>query len=575
MSRVIAECPHCHKKYKVQPELLGRTTDCKQCKTKFEITAAPDSEDSFGLPDARQYLADQPFDPLAPSRGRDDDPAQTYEREGASQEPGKKVKARDWKKEVKQARMSKPFGPIQRTLLGFGALLVLAGVVINLLHIFGIQIGEGNVGRIIGLVTGLIGAGLVAASLMKFPSSSRVAGGAAALIVFLVFMASIINARKREQPVVEKEVVEEEVSTIAGFNSPWIETYPKWIGFDEMDRIPSVADRWNRHVISGTEFSASFPGEPTSDTGRLRVARKNVRTRELLADVNGFKFSLTSFPFPSPRGKNDKLKLNESEKGIGEIEFAQNTEFDGCIGKEYRITDSSVSTHGRFFLVGEDRIVHIKVEGTSTLVPGVLSGEFLDSLQVRSDGNRDDAEPPEFELSEKQQALTDTISENGRAIESLLSEHIRTGGLMNFPQKYLSISAGKDVGDRRFLVHPGKLPIVGVDLVEVRTKTGSLIAGLSPVYGDEATEQTIMANEGYALAGIDVNAGAWVKGVRFVFMKISPKGFDTSKMYRSKWYGTRSSGAPETIGADGKPIYGLWICRTRVCKSIGLIREDN
>ena len=146
---------------------------------------------------------------------------------------------------------------------------------------------------------------------------------------------------------------------------------------------------------------------------------------------------------------------------------------------------------------------------------------------------------------------------------------------MNFPAAYLSISAGKDVGTRRFMFHPGKLPIVGVDLITASSKEGSIVTNLAPIYGEATDENSIMATDGYALAGLEVNAGAWVKGVRLIFMKVTPIGFDTSKSYRTEWFGSRPSGVAEKLGGDGRPVYGFWNCRTDICKSIGLIRENN
>jgi len=575
VSKVLAICPHCQKKYRVQFELVGRTTNCKQCQNPFEIIAADDSADSFGIPDAKDYLANQAFDPLSPARtAYEEDPAQTFDVPGRDDSVPNKVEARDWKSELRKSRLQSPFGPIQRTLLGLGILFILGSVAINLLHLFGVQLGEGNSGRFIGLAFGLIGAGLVGVSLMRFPASARIAGAAAALFVFLVFLASLINAKKREQPIAAPPTNNEEKETIASFNSPWIKEYPQWLGFDEMERMPSVSDRWNRNLIPDSPFSASFPGEPTGDSQRYRINRTNIPTRELVSEVDGFQFSLSAFDFPSQRGQSDSFKLNESEKHFGEIKLARSIEYDGCPGKEYKIVTSSKSTHGRFFLVGE-KIVHIKLVGTSTQVPGVLSHEFLDSLQIREDRKRNDQAIPEFDLTSEQQAQQNDMIESARQVEELIALFIRSGGLMNFPNRYLSISAGKDAGSRRFLVHPGKLPILGVDLIEVRANRGSLIANLTPIYGEPTNEQSIMANQGYALAGLEVNSGKWIKGVRLVFMQVTPTGFNTSKAYRSKWYGTRASGPPEKLGGDGNPVYGLWMCRTNVLNSIGLIRENN
>ena len=576
VSRIIAVCPHCLKKYRVDAKLIGRKTECKQCNKSFEIQS-DDSADTLDLPHVKDFLADQDFDPLAPRQEGHDDPAQTHDVEERDPKPenASPVAARDWKKEIQRSKKDAPFGHIQRILLGFGVFLVLASVLANLLPLFGVLLGEGNNGRFVGLVVGLAGAGLVAASLLRFPASARIAGTASAIFVFVVFFASLVNARKLEHKVNPSQpIASENSSSIRQFNSPWIDRFPNWNGFDDMQRIPSVADRWNRHQLGSTKFSASFPGEPTSANERIRVARTNVDVDVSRASVNDFDFSLSTFKFPSPRGKTDRLMLNESEAAFGDIEFGKTIEFDGFPGKEYRITDSAKSTHGRFFLV-DNQVVHIKVNGSSTMVPGVLSHEFLESLQLRLTGSRTDTRPAAFELTVEQVARDAAISNNVRQIESLVSEYIRTGGLMNFPAAYLSISAGMDSGDRRFLVHPGKLPILGVDLIVVKTGSGSLIAQMAPIYGEATDDQSIMANQGYALAGIEVNSGAWIKGVRLVFMKITPVGFDTSRSYRSQWYGTRSSVVSEKLGGDGRPVYGFWMCRTNLCKSIGLIRENN
>ena len=285
-----------------------------------------------------------------------------------------------------------------------------------------------------------------------------------------------------------------------------------------------------------------------------------------------YDFSLKAFKFPE-RGRTDKQMLNATELAIGDIEFGKSIEVDEFNGREYRITDSARSTHGRLF-VADDYVVHIKVDGLSTMVPGVLSREFLGSLLLRS-SNLTEARPPKFDLTPEQQDRDQAISDRLKKLESLVEQDIGIKALMNFPPAYLSISAGKDAGDRRFMVHPGKLPVIGMDLIEVKTRSGSIITNIAPIFDEATDENSIMAREGYALAGMEINAGSWIKGVRPVFMKITPIGFDTSKSYRENWIGTRPSGIPERIGGDGRPVYGIWSCRTTICKSLGLIRECN
>lgn len=580
MSKIKVACPHCHKEYRVAPTAVGKTTICKQCGHRFKITV-PSNSDSFGLPDVKDFVSGQDFNPVVGTAVVDDavgvDPQSSQVAKSNEPGPLQQARVRDWKKEIKKKRSSGPFGPLQRVLLSTGVICVLASVMINLFNLLGIQwLDElGTLGCFIGLAIGLIGAIFVAGSLFRFPAAARLAGAGAAIFVFAVFMGALVNTREGKAPDITSasgDAQRNAENTLDQFNSPWLAEYPNWMGFEDMDRMPSPADRWNRHQLIGTPFSASFLGQPKAGKKRIRVNKKNVDMDTLQSVEKGFTFTLAAFKYPGTR-KESKEMLNQTELAIGDIEFGVSIEKAGYSGREYRVTETSKSRHGGIFAVDE-MVVHISVEGSSTMVPGVLSREFIGSLLTRPI-DLTETRPPNFELNDDQKANDKAISENVRDLGVLVSEHIRTGGLMNFPAAYLSISAGKDVGNRRFMFHPGKLPIKGVDLNIVKTKEGSALTNFAPIFGEATSEQSIMARDGYGLAGIEVNAGAWVKGVRLVFMEITPIGFDTSKSYRTDWFGTRPSGVGEVLGGDGRPVYGIWCCRTNICKSIGLIREDN
>lgn len=577
MSKIRVACPHCQKEYRVAAAAAGKTTKCKQCEQRFRITV-PSSSDSFGLPDVKDFVSGQDFNPVV-NAGAVQDSAEVDSQSPQPSEPGplQQARVRDWKKEIKKKKNSGPFGPLQRVLLTTGIICGLASVVLNLFNLLGMQLvdGLGTMGCFIGLAIGLLGAGLIGGSLFRFPAAAKLAGAGTAIFVFAVFMGAVVNTQDGDARESVSATGDPKVGTenkLAQFNSPWLEKYPTWMGFEDMESMPSPADRWNRHQLIGTPFSASFLGTPKAGKKRMRVNKKNVDMDTLQSAEKGFTFTLSAFKYPGIR-KESKEMLNQTELAIGDIEFGESIKKAGYPGREYRVTDTSKSRHGGIFAV-EDMVVHISVEGSSTMVPGVLSREFIGSLLTRPIDLTEKA-PPTFELDEKQQAHQKAISENLRDLGVLVSEHIRTGGLMNFPAAYLSISAGKDAGDRKFLFHPGKLPIRGVDLNVVKTKEGNAIASFAPIFGEATNDQSIMARSGYALAGIEVNAGAWVKGVRLVFMEVTPIGFDTSKSYRTDWFGTRPSGVGEVLGSDGRPVYGIWCCRTNICKSIGLIREDN
>jgi hypothetical protein len=573
VSRVIAVCPHCHKKYRVDVRLIGRKTNCKQCKTEFSI-AAEDPEDSFDIPDASEYMANQAFDPLAPPVEAEDDPAQDPDQHRRQPVPPP-IQVRDWKQQIKQARRESAFGALPRSLLGVGVLLALVSVTINLAHILGWQPGEGNAVRLAGLIIGLLGAGSVAGSLYRFPAAARLAGAAAAIFVFAVFLASVINAQKRQGDTGPRspEADADTVESLEGFGSPWYASFPGWQGFDSMQRMPAPADRWNRQQLANTNCSATFPGQPRTESRPLRIAGTSAQVTSLASRFQDFDFSLGVVALPEQVADSVPTMLDDFESTLGLSQPSEAIEFGGFAGREYRLVSSSRSAHGRFLAV-DRQIVHVRTSGRSTLVPGALSREFLASLQLRPRTDEASASPPRIRLTESQSQREAAINGRLQQIESLISSHIRAGGLMNFPPAYLSISSGQDAGNRRFLFHPGKLPVLGVDLIVVESPAGSALANLAPIFDKATDDQSIMARPGYALAGIETNAEGWVKGIRLVFMKMTPRGFDTSQSYRTAWYGTPASGLPGKVGGDGSPVYGVWICRTSICKSIGLIRES-
>ncbi len=574
MSKIIAACPHCDKQYRVDEKVVGRITNCKGCQQKFEIAVKMDSDDSFGIPNANEY--EQPFDPLAPARERDDDPAQTFDT-GREEAQPVSSKARDWKNEIKNKKRTAAFGSLQKIALGLGAVLVLAGIVMNFLPLVGVKLTEGNVGRLIGLAIGLAGAGLVAVSLRKFKPASTLAGTASAMFVFLVFGASIIGGDKDPENLLaddDEASVAQDESALAVFGGPWVERYPTWTGFENLESMPSIADVWNRVAIGNSEVSASFLGKTSRDNRRLRVARTNVDFTVLRSEIEGYTFELSRFRFPSPSGKTPKRILNETEQSFGEeIKKAKSIEHLGVLGRDYRIATSGVSTHGRYFFV-DDHIVHATLKGSSLLVPGALSHEFLNSLIFEIKDKPTD-KPLQFELDDDQKTLVKSMGENIRQIELLMDEYIHKRCRLNFAAHYLTVSVGKPSNARNFIAHPGKQPIVGVDVLTTKARRGPVLVKLAPIYDAEkpTNDASVMAREGYALAAVNVNSRGWIKGVQLVFMRVTDLGFDTQDSYVSDWYGTKSSNFKK-LGGDGKPVYGFWTSGSKHISSLGLIREN-
>ncbi len=482
----------------------------------------------------------------------------------------------------KQSSTAK-FGLVERICLGLGGFLLLLGIVLNLLPVLGTQVarfqGAGTLGQAVGLLLGLLGAGLLAFSLRRFKAASLIGGGAGAAFVFIVFMASVFGGNRsdeEEMPVVQPATEQEQFAIdMTRVSSPWIGTWPNWEGFDDDEMgLPSPADKWRRVAVPDLNISAQFLGQPTTSESRLRVNRQNARVREISASVQNQKFALGVFRYPASADQTNRRILDDVQSAIGNIEHTHSVSVSGHPGRSYQIIDSARSVDGCFVLM-DDLVVHIRVTGPSSRVPGPVSEKFVTSLRLGEDAAPSRAVVPEIKLDEQQQARNETLLENVRSLENLMDSSIHPRCRMNFAPHYLSASAGQDRGQRRFIVHPAKLPVIGIDLIEVNTNAGKVIANIAPIYEHATDSKSLMAREGYALAAINVNADQWVKGVQFVFMEITPRGFNKGRSYTSKWYGTPASGTGQRLGGDGRPVYGIWMYRSRYVKSLGLIRERN
>ncbi|MGI9518813.1 MAG: MJ0042-type zinc finger domain-containing protein [Pirellulaceae bacterium] len=587
MPQITIHCPECQRAYVVDAQMAGQLVKCQACSAEFQAYVQL-SDSSPGKPAPRFLPVDNPnpsetlADPLAPLPDLDSLPAELPSpapgapRSAIRQPPATKTRSNS---------IAAGFGSIEKSCLCLGAFLLLLGIVLNLLPLFGMQVarfqGDGTLGQAAGLILGLLGAGLLAFGLRRVQVASLISGIVGAAFVFIVFMASVLGGARTdgqdETPVVEKtdEETERFVMDTTRLSSPWIATYPKWEGFVETElTTPSPADNWRRIAMPDLNISARFLGQPATGKSQLRVNRRNVDVTEITASVQGQKFLLAVFRYPISPRQSDSQILDDVESAIGEFERTESVIVSDYPGRTYKVISAARSLHGCFVLM-DDLIVHIRVSGPSSRVPGQVSEKFVNSLRLGEENLTEQRPAPDVKLNDQQTARNEAILGNVRALENAMDTNIHPRCRMNFSPAYLTSSVGQDRGQRRFMAHPAKLPVIGVDVIEVNTNAGKIIANVAPIYESATDSQSIMAREGYGLAAINVNAYLWMEGVQFVFMEITPMGFNTGKSYTTKWYGTPASGASERLGGNGRPVYGLWMYRSRFVKSLGLIRERN
>lgn len=518
--------------------------------------------------------------------------------------PGHPGPAANRKKSAEQHNSGKAVGGGDRAMILLGAFLLIIGIVVNMLPLAGTQVplfrGKGLTGPILGLLMGLGGAGLLATGLRHFKMASIISGAAGGCFILLVFLLSIVAGREKNNTLMVEagdNTKSDEPVRITNATGPWYKAYPEWTGFRAQATSSSTSDHWTRMPLSIGGISATLPGEPDRRARQLQIGGKSVTAKVVETHDQQQTFRISTFEYPEP-GKSDTEKLDSVEKALGDVSRARSSDIDSFTAREF----NGQGQHGVIVVVGET-IVIAHCEGEPTLVPGEISYKMIGSIMIDPSAKQDhrnefsDAlDPfaldgsamtpspigptpvdgrvaPQLALGADEKNHESLIINYMRYIENEMIERIHRRATMSFAPHYLTVSAGEDVGSRRYLANAEKDPVVGVDFVV--TKSGSTFAFTSivPVFDKTKQPCQVEAKPGYALSGIHVNAQTHVEGIKFVFSKIIEKGFDNGQSYESAWYGTPAAGIGQVLSGDGRPVYGFWMCKGQSMRSIGLIRE--
>ena len=101
---------------------------------------------------------------------------------------------------------------------------------------------------------------------------------------------------------------------------------------------------------------------------------------------------------------------------------------------------------------------------------------------------------------------------------------------------------------------------------------GKAIESLEPVYSRGKDDPDIvLARQGYVLAGLEVDAARFVRGIRPIFMRQVRGKLDPSKTYRGEWLGTHSDDRVKQLGGDGTTLLGIHGHKSLVLDAVGLI----
>ena len=90
----------------------------------------------------------------------------------------------------------------------------------------------------------------------------------------------------------------------------------------------------------------------------------------------------------------------------------------------------------------------------------------------------------------------------------------------------------------------------------------------SPARGPDV----LVAKEGYAIGGMNVDAQSLVNALQIIFMRLKPDGsLDPSDSYTSSWIGVRSGRPTKTLGGTGAPVIGIYGRRALLLDAVGLV----
>ncbi len=95
-----------------------------------------------------------------------------------------------------------------------------------------------------------------------------------------------------------------------------------------------------------------------------------------------------------------------------------------------------------------------------------------------------------------------------------------------------------------------------------------------PLYEQSSSPRDgeVVAREGYAVGGVNVDTGAFVQAVQVVFMRVTADGrLDPADSYTSDWLGKKSDEQVISLDGGGTPVLGIHGRRAAVLDAVGLV----
>ena len=105
---------------------------------------------------------------------------------------------------------------------------------------------------------------------------------------------------------------------------------------------------------------------------------------------------------------------------------------------------------------------------------------------------------------------------------------------------------------------------------------GPCLAKVIPIYSTEPpgdNQMQVIADAGYVVGGLQVNADKVVRGVRLVLMKLKEDGtLDPADTHTSAWAGVATD-SPTKLGGDGRRLLGVHLRQGLIVDAIAAVVE--
>ncbi len=155
----------------------------------------------------------------------------------------------------------------------------------------------------------------------------------------------------------------------------------------------------------------------------------------------------------------------------------------------------------------------------------------------------------------------------------------RIGGAIIVGKPTKTRSAGGNGGGEFESTDPDGRPMLGICHRGAGAGFGGAIRPITPVFQTDHDAahggEIVVAKPGYAVGGMNVNAGKFVFGVQLVFMRLADGRLLPDDQYTSGWIGRQPSGPGQRLGGTGALVLGIYGRRGLAVDAIGLIVLGN